>query len=110
MKQESSGVLETLKELNIKRCEQAFGHSVASWSPIEWAVAVAGEVGELCNAIKKQHRGDDLPDTEVAKEMADIVIYLDLLATCKGIDLSQAIKEKFNEVSDRRNVNIKFEL
>ena len=102
------GTLELLKILNPVRC-LAFGHSVKSMPQTFWATAVAGETGELCNAIKKQERGDPGDwDKEIAKEAADIVIYLDLLCTLKGIDLCEAIKSKFDEVSDRVGSSVKF--
>lgn len=36
----------------------------------------------------------------LASEIADITIYLDLLAQKNGIDIDEAVKEKFNQVSD----------
>jgi NTP pyrophosphatase (non-canonical NTP hydrolase) len=44
---------------------------------------------------------------EAAKEMSDVICYLDLLASRMGIDLEKAIIEKFNEVSDRKGCKIK---
>jgi hypothetical protein len=38
----------------------------------------------------------------IAKEAADVAIYLDLFCEAHGIDLGAAIEAKFNEVS-RRN-------
>lgn len=35
------------------------------------------------------------------KELADVVTYLDILAMQLDIDLGEATKSKFNEVSDR---------
>ena len=53
-------------------------------------------------------------DDEIAKlqdrlalELADVVIYADLLAERLGIDLGAAVRTKFNEVSDRRNIDIR---
>lgn len=103
--------LEKLKHLNPERCK-AFGHTVTEMPVTFWATALAGETGELCNIVKKKERGDSIPDGAykemVAKEAADIVIYLDLLCTHEGIDLARAIREKFNEVSDRVNSPVKF--
>ncbi len=108
--QRHRGTLEMLSELNPARCEQAFGHEVASWSPERWALAMVGEAGEVCNALKKQIRGGDKEATteDIADEMADVIIYMDLLATRLDIDLADSIKRKFNEVSDRKNCGIKF--
>ena len=80
--------LQKLKKANSLRCVEAFKHTVESWTPTDWACAVAGETGELCNLVKKYHRGDD-----------DIVIYLDLFCQRMGIDLEEAIQKKFNYTS-----------
>ncbi len=72
-----------------------------SWSETDWACAAAGEMGEMCNFIKKRRRGEDIPLETVGKEMADTVIYIDLLAARMGIDLGMAVRRKFNEVSLR---------
>ena len=100
-------VLKALKTANPERCK-AFGHGdVNSWSPTDWACAIAGETGELCNLVKKHHRGDKVAVSDMGKEAADIVIYLDLFCTRMGIDLQTAIVNKFNEVSERVNSPIK---
>lgn len=82
----------------------------SDWMMSQWSSALAGEVGEACNKIKKVERGDFTMAAmreELAKELADAQIYLDLLAFRCGIDLGEATKQKFNEVSDRVGVNIK---
>lgn len=74
------------------------------WSLSQWSNAVCGEVGEAANIVKKIERGDyTLEDAArpLADELADVAIYLDLLALRAGIDLSQAIVRKFNAVSRR---------
>lgn len=110
--------LKTLREANVKRCEQVF-HPLDSWSAAEWACAMAGEAGEACNAVKKLRRFDDGTNTAkdpktkaecisaIACELADTIIYVDLLAARLGIDLGEAIREKFNLVSDRMKSDVK---
>ncbi len=76
------------------------------WSLGEWMCAVAGELGEAANLIKKIKRGDlslDDPATHkaLADEFADVLIYLDILAFRAGVDLSHAVIEKWNETSER---------
>jgi NTP pyrophosphatase (non-canonical NTP hydrolase) len=105
-------VLNKLKEVNEKRSIEGFKMELTDWTLPEWGNAVAGEVGEMCNVIKKIKRGDFDSNPLVGKDMlqkeiADIIIYLDLIATKEGIDISQAIIDKFNEVSDRIDCNIK---
>lgn len=68
--------------------------------------ALAGEVGELCNLIKKLKRGENVPKEELAKEIADVQIYLDLLAARLGVELDNATIEKFNQVSVKRGSTV----
>lgn len=99
-----------LRTANVARCTEVF-HSVDAWTPERWSNAMAGECGEVCNAIKKLNRVDDGTNTDkdpqtaveclplIADELADLVIYADLLAARLGIDLDYAIRSKFNRVS-----------
>jgi len=91
-----------LRETNVARCLDVF-HPLDSWSNSDWATAVAGETGEMCNLIKKRRRGESIADKDIADELADIVIYVDLLAAKLGIDLADAVASKFNRVSDERS-------
>lgn len=82
----------------------------SDWSLNDWMVAVAGEVGELANLLKKVRRGDvGLCDAreEIAKEIADVQIYLDILAFRAGVDLGEATIAKFNEVSERVGTDVR---
>lgn len=110
-----------LRSTNVIRCEQVF-HPLVDWSPCDWATAMAGECGEACNNVKKLRRldGADAPrntpehrqqlQNDIGKELADLVIYADLLAARLGIDLGKAVVQKFNEVSDRRECDVKLKL
>ncbi|WP_059296123.1 MazG-like family protein, partial [Pseudomonas syringae group genomosp. 3] len=88
-----------LRQANVKRlasskyklCEQ-------NWQSAHWMNALTGEVGECANIIKKVDRGDysleaALPN--IARELADIQCYLDILAFKLGIDLGAATVSKF---------------
>lgn len=102
-----------LRRENVARCEESY-HPLDEWSPTDWATALAGEVGEACNFIKKIRRLQSdpcvLPEESdamfvllenVEEELADVVIYADLLAARLHIDLGLAVKRKFNVVSGR---------
>lgn len=68
---------------------------------------LAGEVGEACNIIKKLERerlgirGSRATMGELADELADVVICVDLIAMHYGIDLDAAIARKFNATSEK---------
>lgn len=99
------------------------------WSSADWGNAMQGEVGEMVeallitletvasagkvsNLVKKLRRVEtgirgskDAPSDQLKKdlsdEMADILLYLDLLAAHFDIDLGESVRSKFNEVSER---------
>lgn len=77
----------------------------ASWTEIDWSNAMAGEAGEVCNKTKKRKRmwreSDNITTEDLMGEIADVICYADLLAESIGVSLEEAIRSKFNEVSDR---------
>ena len=69
-------------------------------------MALAGEVGELCNLVKKDWRrewGDDPGDLsdDITSEIADCAIILHLVARAYGVDLDAAAAKKMDEVLKR---------
>lgn len=83
-----------------------------NWTGADWTNAMAGEAGEACNVMKKIRRHEtgrpgkvDPPSADLVKrlgdELADTIIYADLVAAKYGIDLSAAVIAKFNAVSER---------
>lgn len=97
--------------VNRQRCEhpRGFHQSLNSWSLSDWFTATMGELGEAANIAKKLNRvRDGIPGNTVTEEelraalreeLADVFIYLDLLAQSQGIDLASAVREKFNATS-----------
>lgn len=83
------------------------------WSGGDWSNAMCGEAGETANVVKKLRRletgvigNGDVSKEELlemlAMEIADTATYLDLLAAYYGIDMGEAIRKKFNIVSDKQ--------
>ncbi len=99
------------------------------WTLADWSNAMCGEAGEAANVVKKIRRTDsvlwdkqkysgdgatghaklaDLSAVEARKvlvehladELADVICYADLLAHHAGIDLAEAVCNKFNRVSE----------
>jgi NTP pyrophosphatase (non-canonical NTP hydrolase) len=68
---------------------------------------LAGEVGEACNVIKKLDRermgirGSKATREQLAEELADAIICVDLIAAAEGIDLEKAVRDKFNATSEK---------
>lgn len=71
---------------------------------------LAGEIGEACNVIKKLEReqlglvGSRATVWDLADELADGVICIDLIAMDLGIDLGASIAVKFNGTSEKRGL------
>lgn len=105
-----------VREVNVERCNVWHPRGINSWSPADWGIAVMGEAGEMCNVIKKLKRLEDGlgnkqgPHTReeavamLADEIADTFTYLDLLAASFGIDLLEAVRSKFNRISERQGL------
>ena len=87
--------LKSLTEANLKRNFLWMPDGLGTWSSDDWIIAIAGEVGELAGEIKKINRtragiigNKTEPDTQdIAYEMADVIIYLDLYASSEGLTL-----------------------
>lgn len=91
----------------------------AEWDPANVLTAsfrgneLAGEIGEACNVIKKLERerlglpGSRATIEALAEELADGVICISIIAVMEGIDLAQAIVDKFNKTSDEVGLGIK---
>ena len=111
----------TLRKANIARIpefknskgEPAHSKSDGSdWSPAQWLQAIIGELGEYANVMKKVERGDltfEEAKPLIEKELADVQTYLDLLAFRVDVDLSKAVEQKFNEVSERVGCSLRIE-
>lgn len=98
-------------ERNRRRCvaPNGFHHEIASWTLSDWVTAVTGELGETANIVKKLNRvRDGVPGNNetpeqlramLAEEIADVAIYLDLLAQAAGFDLETIRDAKFEKTS-----------
>ena len=125
----SSLTFNDLREANTTRCNEHF-HALDAWSGAEWGNAMAGEYGEVaedllqvvlkfmstlkaCDTLKKALRQLETDEdfgklrSRLSLELADVITYADLIAARFDINLGEAVKEKFNEVSDKRDSSIK---
>ena len=94
-----------VSEINRTRARDIERHRKTAFDLNYYGVALAGEVGELCNFIKKQHR-DSVDTTEdQMKEIADVYTYLDLLAEKVGCTVESCLRLKWNSVSSRYGLN-----
>lgn len=109
--------LSQIMATNVLRAARWHPGGLAEWSPLEWAGAMAGEAGEACNAAKKLKRidgqlqninteeGRSLTDRQaachqIAKEVADTIIYGVLLVAAVGEDIEAVLVDVFNKKSE----------
>ena len=102
-----------ISTINYTRAIRWHPDGLESWSLSDWGMGLAGEVGELCNVVKKMNRiRDGLKGNKphenfgtlssmLGDEIADVFIYLDLFARRAGFNLEDVVRKKFNETSER---------
>lgn len=113
--------LAAFRPINVQRATEGF--KCYDNQPLTyWTTALAGELGELCNMIKKMQRverggvdgGSSYTAKDITKEMlkeeiGGIAIYLDLLASLLNISLEEAIVDTFNSKSEKYGFKEKLE-
>lgn len=105
---------ETFSRTNLARALRWHPKGLEDWSVNDWLAGFGGEAGEALNAGKKHRRllskiqqhgnvPEDLKQAEdaIMAELADAVIYADLVAHRLGRSLGLAIVAKFNAISER---------
>lgn len=105
-------------KINKQRSMKFMGGSLDLWSESDWGVAAGGEMGEVCDGIKKLNRirmgvhsnnpraqvSEQQMKEHILKEIGDTVTYLDLLAQRMGSDLETCLRTAFNTVSQREGL------
>ena len=92
--------------------EKMTGHLFPAYSNKDerfLALAICGEAGELANMIKKRWRDDADLTEEVRDEIADIRVYLELLAKCFGIEgekLDRRVEQKLAKVVEKHKARL----
>ena len=88
------GSLSDLQQALEDESDEMFGDRWRKGSRLYWATALAGEVGELCNLVKKEARdGTDLTP-RIGEEIADIVISSFLTASAVGLSIEEVVARK----------------
>lgn len=96
---QQNGTGDSHLSLMAKQCvedsERWFGDNACVFSVSHHALAMAGEVGEFCNIVKKIERGslnsgDSKVRYDLAMELTDVFTYLLNLAGLMGIDLEKS--------------------
>lgn len=108
---------EKLRAANMRRSKE--WHVNEEFNAMFYAVATGGECGEALNVMKKLERDrvdaksrvgvypSSATRNDLASEMADTIIYMDLWAEAMGIDLWPAVVKTFNAKSDEMGFTTK---
>lgn len=96
------GCLSDLQRALEEESDEMFGDRWRRGSRLYWATSLAGEVGELCNLVKKEARdGTDLTP-QIGEEIADVVITSFLMGTVLGLSLEDIVVRKRELVKVRQ--------
>lgn len=72
------------------------------------AVGIAGEAGELIDAIKKTWiYGKPLDNENVKEELGDLLFYIQALANLQGISIQEILQENVNKLA-KRYIGLKY--
>lgn len=111
--------IDDVSRTNLSRALIWHRGGLEEWTLSDWGVAMAGEAGEVCDAIKKLNRftagihqanarGTSYEShvQSIATEIGDTYLYLDLLAQRLGLRLSDCVRDTFNRVSKREGFDV----
>jgi NTP pyrophosphatase (non-canonical NTP hydrolase) len=70
-------------------------------------LGLAGEVGEVCEKVKKHVRDGRVLDKEdLKKELGDVLWYLSAVASDLGIDLDDVANTNYQKLKSRQERNV----
>lgn len=70
-------------------------------------LGLAGEVGEVCEKVKKHIRDDrELDKQDLKKELGDVLWYLSALASDLGIELEDVAQTNYEKLKSRQERNV----
>ncbi len=95
------GALGDLQRDLKRESDELFGDLWRKGSRLYWATALAGEVGEVCNLVKKEARDNIDLSSQVGEELADVLITVSLMASSRGFDLEDLVVRKRQTVRER---------
>ncbi len=113
-------MLDKLRQKNKERQDAWPGAEKVDGDLASRGLELAGEIGELCNVLKKIERirrgvagskPEELPGlmAHVKEELGDAIICVDLIAMDLGIELTEAVPEKFDKTSNKYGIPVTFD-
>jgi NTP pyrophosphatase (non-canonical NTP hydrolase) len=111
---EPCGEFAALRQANLARAKE-WNPTGVDTGPGFAGLELAGEVGELCNLVKKAERsrlglvGGSVSPVLIAQELADVVICADLVGIELGLDIWPIVVRKFNQTSKEKGFRTRLE-
>lgn len=82
-----------ISKVNLSRALRWHPKGLASWSMSDWACALGGEVGEVCEVIENPLQINHAAALkQLANEIGDVYAYLDLFAQSCGASLRTCVE------------------
>lgn len=88
-------------------CKKAWSSTVQN-NQLYFAVGLAGEVGEVCEEVKKAYRDDrDFDKEKLTNELGDVLWYLTNIASKAGITLEEVMQQNIKKLTKRHGDSYK---
>lgn len=88
-------------------CKEAWSPAVQN-NQLYFAVGLAGEVGEVCEELKKAYRDARQFDKEkLTNELGDVLWYLTNIASNAGVSLDEVIRRNVEKLTKRHGTSYK---
>ncbi len=91
----------------LQRVQQAFDEyqkaDFPERTPQFFCLELCGEAGELANLQKKEWKGREIADADIADEAADVLIALMNYANARKLDLGAAVAGKLEVIERKRS-------
>ncbi len=86
--------LSDLQQALEEESDEMFKDRWRKGSRLYWATSLAGEVGELCNLVKKEARDRADLTPQIGEEIADIIITSFLMGSVLGLSIEDVVTRK----------------
>ena len=99
-----------MRELGLSQLRQANAAretAAGDWGLDAWLLACQHSLGKAVTQAHLARRGQDLNVNDFATALADLMIYVDLLAAYMQLDLVDYVAHRFNEASDARKSDVR---
>ena len=90
-----------LSSKNIALCREVYPKA-CTMAPERLAAMLAHKMGDVCTLLKSLQAGEDIDTHSIGQQFAETIICADLLCWRFGINLGDAVAERFNADAEKR--------